>query len=181
MMALLLSPRFWAFLVAAAVLGFTHFTTYRIGKSVVRAEWNEQRLADAKRHAEELEAAITRQRTLQASIDKIRKEHRNEVDRIGRAHAALVDGLRDRPEANGNGSDVPEDSRATTDAGWCTGARLYRNHAEAFAREAARAAELQSYLRECRAAYQSARDGIASRSNTQGGAAASLLDKPHEP
>lgn len=156
MMAMLLSPRFWAVLVAAAVLGFTHFTTYRIGKSAVRAEWNEQRLADSKRHAEELEAAITRQRTLQASIDRIKKENRHEVDRINRAYSAALDGLRDRPTERVNVC-VSETPGAVVG---CTGAGLAKRDAEFLAGYSRDAERLAAALRQCQAGYQTAREQL---------------------
>lgn len=46
-MAYLLSVRFWIVAAAIALLGVSHFTAYRSGKAVVRAQWNEERIQGA--------------------------------------------------------------------------------------------------------------------------------------
>lgn len=157
MMALLLSWRFWAAAVAAAVLAFTHFTVYRIGGAVVREKWTAERLAASERHAKELEASIARQRALQANIDRLRKENRNEVDRIARAHAAALDGLRNRPTERITA--MPDPAGA---AAGCTGAGLARPDAEFLAGYAADAEKLAAALGQCRAGYQAAKEQLES-------------------
>lgn len=155
-MGLLLNLRVWAVLAALVFLAFTHFSAYRAGRAVIRAEWTAQRLEDSQRHAEELEAALAAQRALQARIDQIMKDNRHEIARINRAHTAALDGLRQRPEAR---SDAVMPTPAGATAG-CTGAGLARPDAEFLVGFAADAARLQSALNECRSRYQAARESL---------------------
>lgn len=53
-MLALLNPRVWIALAILAALTFTHFTAYRHGKSIVRAEWTAA-VAEANREARRIE------------------------------------------------------------------------------------------------------------------------------
>ena len=141
-----------ALMVAALAAGcawYGYSMGRQAGMAQVQAAWDAERLATQQAQAEELMKARQREQALQAMVDRQRRAHREEVDRIVREHAVLVDGLRDRPDSPGGGG-VPEGADAGAgSAGWCTGARLYRDHAAAFAGESALAAQLQSALRTC--------------------------------
>ena len=144
----------WSFKVKAALgiagitlLAATAWSVYnagfRAGESKIQAKW------DAEAQARELQLAMARTAELQARVDQITRSHRNEVNRIRREHTALVDSLRDRPNSSDHGG-LPADTGAGAEsAGWCTGARLYRDHAAAFAGESTLAAQLQSALITC--------------------------------
>jgi hypothetical protein len=121
-----------------------------LGMSQIQTLWDAAQMAQMAAQAEEQMKARQREQALQALVNKQRKAHDAEVKRVVREYGALVDGLRDRPEARAGDGGVPQDSGAGTEsAGWCDGSRLYRDHATAFAGQAALAAELQSALRAC--------------------------------
>lgn len=157
-MAILLSPRLWIALVVAGLLGWSHLTAYQAGKERVQDRWDVAKAADAEQRASDMQHALVTQRGLQAQIDTLRKDARNEVARINRNHALALDGLRNRSEA-----------RATDSSGLppapglgigCTGQGLARPDAEfliEFARDAAR---LQAAFDQCRAGYQAAQERL---------------------
>jgi hypothetical protein len=62
-MLALMSPKLWAAVILAAVLGFTHFTVYRAGRAAVRTQWDAQKLSDEQK-------ARTEETRRQALIDK---------------------------------------------------------------------------------------------------------------
>jgi hypothetical protein len=96
--------------------------------------------------------ARQREQALQALVDKQRRAHDAEVKRVVREYSALVDGLRDRPEARAGDGGVPEG--AVAGAG-CTGQGLSRPDATFLAGFAADAARTQAALDACRTAYDS--------------------------
>jgi hypothetical protein len=130
---------------------YAHNKGSRSGMLQIQTQWDAERAATQAAQAEEAMKARQREQALQALVNKQRRAHDAEVKRVVREYAGLVDGLRDRPEAPGGGAGgVPQDSGAGTESnGWCTGARLYRDHATVLAGQAALAAELQSALRAC--------------------------------
>ena len=117
----------------------------------VEIQWQEAMRLQANAEAEEVMKARQQEQALATLLVKQRMEHQREVKRLVNDYAAVVVSLHDRPEAgSAGGSGVPEGANAGTEsAGWCTGARLYRDHATAFAGESALAAQLQSALRTC--------------------------------
>jgi len=134
----------------AATAWFAHSKGVQSGKSQIQSQWDAEVAAMALAQAAELERAMAKTAELQAQVDQIRRSHRNEVNRIRREHTALVDSLRDRPEARAGAGGMPEDSGVGAEsAGWCTGARLYRDHAAVLAGESSLASQLQSALRAC--------------------------------
>lgn len=159
MIAILLSPRLWIALALAALLGWSHLTAYQAGRDRVQARWDVAKASEAQQRASDLEQALATQRGLQAQIDTLRREARNEVARINRNHALALDGLRNRPQARAtDSSGVPP---AAGSGVGCTGQGLARPDAEFliwFARDAAR---LQSALDQCRAGYQAAQERLA--------------------
>lgn len=158
MIAILLSPRLWIVLAAAALLGWSHLTAFQAGKDRVQARWDVAKASEAMQRASDLEQALATQRGLQAQIDTLRKDARNEVARINRNHALALDGLRNRPEARATDSaGVPP--AAGTGIG-CTGQGLARPDAEFLAGYARDAARLQSALDQCRAGYQAAKERL---------------------
>lgn len=133
------------------------------GEQAIQSKWDKERLEVAQAHAKELEAALNTSRDLQARLDTQRKAHRNEITRITRAHAAVVDGLRDRPDAPSPSGVSGDPGPGIELTGWCTGAQLYRDHAGAFAGEAALAAQLQAALGTCISAYDEIRRSMTEK------------------
>lgn len=158
MIAILLSSRLWIALALAALLGWSHLTAYQAGRDRVQARWDVAKASEAMQRASDLEQALATQRGLQAQIDTLRKDARNEVARINRAHALALDGLRNRPEARATDSaGVPP--AAGTGVG-CTGQGLARPDAEFLAEFSADAARLQAAFDQCRAGYQAAKERL---------------------
>lgn len=158
MIAILLSPRLWISLALAALLGWSHLTAYQAGRDRVQARWDVAKASETMQRASDLEQALATQRGLQAQIDTLRKDARNEVARINRNHALALDGLRNRPEARATDSaGVPP--AAGTGVG-CTGQGLARPDAGFLVGYAADAARLQSALDQCRAWYQAAKERL---------------------
>ena len=157
-MAILLSPRLWIAVALAALLGWTHHTAYQAGKDRVQARWDTAKASEAMQRASDLEQALATQRGLQAQIDKLRKDGRNEVARINRNHALALDGLRNRPEARATDSaGVPPTSGLGVG---CTGQGLARPDAGFLVGYARDAARLQSALDQCLAWYQAAKERL---------------------
>ena len=128
-------------------------TGYAKGAAEVQQQWDAEKAATAAAQAEEMVKARQRERALIELTERLRKEHRREVDRIAAEHNRLVGELRNRPERPSDGG-VPR--AATADRGGstgCTGADLYREDA-AVALGIARDADLvRAALEQCVAQY----------------------------
>lgn len=104
-MTWLLNWRVWAALVAAAGLAFSHFTAYRSGKAVVRAEWVADKLAESElRRNREKVLAIANQgvdRALQAEKKRRAALERNLADSLRDFQATLNRPYADSPTPSG--------------------------------------------------------------------------------
>ena len=145
-----------AAVVAAGAVWTAYNAGYEAGATRVQAAWDAERLEALRARAEFETAARKREQELAAQAARQRQELRREITRLEQRHAAVVDSLRDRPDRPADSGAVPGAAAAGVDpTGWCTGARLYRDHAEAFAGEAARADQLRLALATCIAAHNS--------------------------
>ena len=106
-MTALLNWRVWAAIALAAGLAFTHFTAYRSGKAVVRAEWTAEKLKQTEQLAafnaesrrieqrrqslvtEALNAAKKREITAALDADRLRVERWSLRDDLAAARAQL--------------------------------------------------------------------------------------------
>ena len=149
----------WVGLVAVVVGAggaWTAYSTgYEAGATRVQTAWDAERLEALRARAEFETAARKREQELAARAAQQRQELRREINRIEQRHAAVVDGLRDRPDRPAvDGGAVPGAATAGVEpATGCTGAELYRPDGEFLAREAARADRLRLALATCIAAY----------------------------
>lgn len=113
-----------------------------------------KKLADKARDAEaanrEIEAQAVR------SLAQAQEKRNAEVARINRNHAAVVDGLRKRPERVVTVTRSEVSSAPSACAG-TTGAELARGDAEFLAGYSADAAKLEAALNQCEAAYNALR------------------------
>lgn len=113
-----------------------------------------KKLADTARDAEaanrEIEAKAVR------SLAQAQEKRNEEVARITRNHATIVDGLRKRPERiiTSSSSEMPSASAACAGT---TGAELARGDAEFLAGYSADAAKLEAALNQCETAYNALR------------------------
>ena len=129
-----------------------------MGRRQVEIEWQEAARLQANAEAEEILKAQQRAEALQALLAKQRGEHRNEVNRIVREYAGLVDSLRQRPETRSQ-SDTGLPPGADVGVG-CTGAGLSKRDAEFLAGLAADAARTQAALNSCERAYEEVRQSL---------------------
>lgn len=141
----------------AGTAWYAHSKGRQSGMQEVQTLWIAERAAIREAQAEEMMKARQREEALQAQVDQIRRSHRNEIARINRDHAALVDSLRDRPEARAGDSGVPEGAAAGIG---CTGAGLAAGDASFLAGFAADAARAQAALNACVTAYNEVREQV---------------------
>lgn len=144
--------------VVLAIGFFAGWTTqgWRLNKEIatIQAEHAKslKKLADTARDAEaanrEIEAQAVR------SLAEAQEKRNAEIARINSNHAAVVDGLRKRPERAAPRSEV---SSAPTACAGTTGAELARGDAEFLAGYSADAAKLEAALNQCEAAYNALR------------------------
>ena len=137
-----------------SLLAFTAWHAHTKGKQAgmieVQAIWSADRLSIAKSQAEESAKAREKEQELQAQINKQRKAHKNEINRLVRDHSNLVDSLRQRPERPASLEDMPKNPPARIEPPTgCTGLQLYRQDGEFLARETERADQLRIALRSC--------------------------------
>jgi hypothetical protein len=133
--ALLLNWRVWAAVAIAAALAFSHFTVYKAGKAVVRADFDAYRIAqtialqkaDAANRAKEQEWQASANQTMKAKDEAIQNIHARLDGALGK--------LRDRPSRPASGA-VPAPPSNCPGA---TGAQLLRDDAEFLVRLASRA------------------------------------------
>lgn len=148
-MALLLNWRVWVALAIAAALAFSHFTVYKAGKAVVRADFDAYRLAQT----QALQKAEAEYRAKeQAWQDSANQTTKAKDEAIQNIHARLDDALgelRKRPSRPASGA-VPA---STCDGKGGTGAGIYAEDAGFLVRESARADQLRAALGACYSQY----------------------------
>jgi hypothetical protein len=137
---------------------YAYVSGLEVGRRQVEIEWQEAMRLQATAESEEVMKAQQRERALQELMAQQRKAHQREINRIVREYAALVDSLRDRPEAR---SDSPTGLPDAPDSGTgCTGAGLSRSDAAFLAGFAADAARAQAALQACQRAYDEVRQSL---------------------
>lgn len=150
-----------ALLIAAilAVSGWAiHESGLAAGRAEIQAQWDKQRITDA---AAIVQAAIqsrAREQAAQLAVDRIRQEKTREIADLNRRHAALVDGLRHRPDRPADYLPAADQAADTGPATGCGADQLFRQDA-AVALGIARDADLvRIALQQCHAQYQAAAD-----------------------
>ena len=149
MLGLLMNRWVLGGLAGLVMLGFSYWKGYTYGKENVQERWDAEKVVQEREMLAKANEAIEKERQLQAKADKIQKERIRESQIVNRRYNALVDSLRDRPEARQDS--VPADS---TNAVGCTGEGLAKPDAEFLAGYAADAARLQAQYNACRKAYE---------------------------
>jgi hypothetical protein len=145
-------------LAVAAAGGAGLYKGHDLGMAEVQQKWDKERAAQEAEHAAAQAAAREKEQELQANADQLRKEKDREIRDLNARAAALTNSLRDRPtRPTAEASALPSTASAGCAPASCTGAGLSREDAEFLAREAARADELRSSLRQCLAQYQAIR------------------------
>jgi hypothetical protein len=145
-------------LAVAAAGGAGLYKGHDLGMAEVQQKWDKERAAQEAEYAAAQAAAREKEQELQANADQLRKEKDREIRDLNARAAALTNSLRDRPtRPTTEASALPSTASAGCAPASCTGAGLSREDAEFLAREAARADELRSSLRQCLAQYQAIR------------------------
>jgi acetyl-CoA carboxylase alpha subunit len=117
--------------------------------SAIQTKWDAERAAILAAQAEETMKAVQKERALQALIEKQRKEHKYESDRLSILYQSALSRLSDRPDRPDSGG-VPKGSDTGTEpATGCTGAELYRQDAEVALGIARDADQLRLALKAC--------------------------------
>lgn len=94
----LLNPRVWVAAVLLVVLGATHFTAYRSGKAVVRAQWDKERAELAAKALDAERAARRKEQALVAERKKLEDkyvEDKRKADAAAAGARTELDRLRD--------------------------------------------------------------------------------------
>jgi len=154
MLGLLMNRWVLGGLAGLVMLGFSYWKGYTYGKENVQEKWDAEKVVQEREMLAKANEAIEKERRMQAKADKIQKERIRESQIVNRRYNALVDSLRDRPEARQDS--VPADS---TNAVGCTGEGLAKPDAEFLAGYAADAARLQAQYNACKAGYEALRNG----------------------
>lgn len=138
--------------LASGAAWYAHSSGKQAGMQAVQARWDAAKVLTLEAQGEQILIAQIRETEMTAQMDKLKRTHRDQTNRIAAAHADIVDGLRQRPEARAGAGGVPEGAAAGVG---CTGAGLSRIDAGFLIGLAADAAELQAGFDACKAAYDS--------------------------
>ena len=130
------------------------------GMSQIQTLWDAERAQQIADQAEQEMKARQKEQALQTLIDRQRKAHQNEVNRIVREYAVLTDSLRNRPDRPSDAGMPQSPDAGTGHSTGCTGAQLYLDDSEFLAREAHRADQLRVALQACTSAYDQVRREI---------------------
>jgi hypothetical protein len=141
-------------ILAAGGAWYAHSSGKQSGMQTIQAKWDAEKVRTLEAQGEQILLAQIRETELTAQMDKLKRTHRETQTRIAADHADLVDSLRQRPDRPASAAGLPEGATAGSGPiAWCDGSQLWRDHAAAFAREAARADELRAALGACQASY----------------------------
>ncbi len=128
------------------------------GRAEIQAKWDKQRITDAAAIVQEAIQSRAREQAAQLAVDRIRQEKTREIADLNRRHAALVDGLRRRPDRPADYLPATAQAAGTGPAAGCGADHLFRQDA-AVALGIARDADLvRIALQQCHAQYQAAAD-----------------------
>jgi hypothetical protein len=142
-------------LAVGAAAGGGYYKGNSAGKAEVEQAWDKEKAEQFAAYAKGQEEARLREQELQAAADRLRRDRDAEVRNLNARVVGLSNSLQHR-EARPEGGSVSGSAGNGSTAAGCTGERLYRPDAEFLLREAAAGQQCQAFLRECRAAYDSA-------------------------
>lgn len=150
-------------LACAAVGVWSYRTGHASGAAKVQAKRDAERAAHARALIAAIEERDRATAAMAARTEALKREYKRETDRIAADRDRLLASLRDRPDAPSPSSVSGDTGSGIEPSGWCTGAQLYRDHAEAFAGEAALASQLQAALGTCISAYDEVRRSMTEK------------------
>lgn len=145
-------------LVVSLVMWMVYREGIKAGRDEVTVEWQADRIAQARANAAALLRAREQEQTLRETIDHLRGEYGQKIERVTVERDALVRELRRRPERPADYLPPAAAATGAEPAPSCSGDQLYRSDGEFLAGLAADADVVRASLMECRAAYDAARE-----------------------
>jgi len=133
------------------------------GRDEVTVEWQADRITQARANAAALLRAREREQTLRETIDHLRGEYGQKIQRIALERDALVRELRRRPERPADYVPPAAAVAGTEPAASCSADQLFREDAAAAVGIAADADAVRASLMECREAYDAVRESAHNR------------------
>lgn len=147
--------------ILALIVSLAMWMVYRegvkAGRDEVTVEWQADRIAQARANAAAQLRAREREQTLRETIDHLRGEYGQKIQRITVERDALVRELRRRPERPADYVPPTAAVAGAESAASCSGDQLYRSDGEFLAGLAADADVVRASLMECRQAYDAAK------------------------
>lgn len=145
--------------IAIAVFGLFYLHNKQVDKAV-NAAYTQMENESNKRLLTLMKKADAESIELKAKIKEQQDEKQIAIDDINKRHAAIVAGLRNRPERpTSQGNYTASTGNAETPNG-ATGVELSRPDAEFLAREATRAEVIRESLLQCYRQYDEVKDAI---------------------
>ena len=145
--------------IAIAVFGLFYLHNKQVDKAV-NAAYTQMENESNKRLLTLMKKADAESIELKAKIKEQQDEKQIAIDDINKRHAAIVAGLRNRPErptSQGNYTAITGNAESTAGA---YPAELFREDAEDFAAVGKAADELKIYLLQCYRQYDEVKDSI---------------------
>ncbi len=146
------------FLVALALsltVGFAYWVGLQTGQAEATARWRAERATAARQQLDAWATQRQRELDLQATVDRLRRDHHEAINRAVAQRDAALRELRHRPERPPSYVPTTETAGAQPSAA-CGADRLYRDDAAFLVGLAADADTIRESLTECRAAYAAA-------------------------
>lgn len=130
----------------------------KAGRDEVTVEWQADRIAQARASAAALLRAREQEQTLRETIDHLRGEYGQKIERITLERNAVVRELRRRSERPADYVPAAASATGSQSAPSCSADQLFRQDAEVAVGIAADADVVRASLMECRAAYDTAKE-----------------------
>ena len=146
-----------AFIVLVLTGYFAYTWVYERGAESVQVKWDAEKKDQAEQSAAVALNALAATKALSETLDKQRSTANAQITSLNSSLTAALAGLSNRPSRGDKGV-VPFDP--TAESGRCTGRELFREDSEFLTRESARADRLGVQLRQCQAAYETARAAV---------------------
>lgn len=144
-------------LTASLAMWLVYREGIKAGRDEVQLEWQAERIAQAKANSAALLKAREQEQALRETIDMLRGEYGQKIERITAERDSLVRGLRRRPERPADYVPPAAAAAGTEPAASCSADQLFRQDAEVAVGIAADADVVRASLMECRAAYDAAK------------------------
>lgn len=141
---------------AAMALWLTWRDGYDVGQDEMLARWNSERIEQSRAKAAALLKLRQQELVLQSTIDRLKREHHETLQRLAAERDDLVHQLRRRPERPSGYLPAAAQAASPVAATTCSADQLYREDATALVGLAADADQVRAALTECRNAYDAA-------------------------